>query len=319
MTVTSDDVARAAGVSRPAVSQILNGRGRFSADTIRRVEEAAAAMNYHPSAAARTLATGTSDVVIALVPNTTFGTNLQDFVDFLTEELARAGLILVLRFASSPVEMLEHFITTVRPRAVIAPFVAPTAAERESIAAAGITLIDLHAEGGRDDENHRIGRLQGEYLASKGHRHLVYAHLRDTRLDVFGDAREEGLADYCLAHGIDAPTSIRLPLELDEAISVLRTLPLGTAIACYNDDVAIALLGAARELGRRVPEDVALMGMDATRIGTLVAPRLTSIKVEAAPAMDRMIRDVVSRVSGSARPAHPTDPVVLTVAPGDSA
>lgn len=319
MTVTSDDVARAAGVSRPAVSQILNGRGRFSADTIRRVEEAAAAMNYHPSAAARTLATGTSDVVIALVPNTTFGTNLQDFVDFLTEELARAGLILVLRFASSPVEMLEHFITTVRPRAVIAPFVAPTAAERESIAAAGITLIDLHAEGGRDDENHRIGRLQGEYLASKGHRHLVYAHLRDTRLDVFGDAREEGLADYCLAHGIDAPTSIRLPLELDEAISVLRTVPLGAAIACYNDDVAIALLGAARELGRRVPEDVALMGMDATRIGALVAPRLTTIKVEAAPAMDRMIRDVVSRVSGSARPARPTDPVVLTVVPGDSA
>lgn len=318
MTVTGDDVARAAGVSRPAVSQILNGRGRFSPDTIRRVEETAAAMNYRPSAAARTLATGTSDVVIALVPNTTFGTNLQDFVDFLTEELARAGLILVLRFASSPVELLEHFITTVRPRAVIAPFVAPTAAERESIEAAGIALIDLHAEGGRD-ENHRIGLLQGEYLASKGHRHLVYAHLRDTRLDVFGDAREQGLADYCLAHGIDAPTSIRLPLELDEAVSVLRTLPLGTAIACYNDDVAIALLGAARELGRRVPEDVALMGMDATRIGTLVAPRLTTIKVEAAPAMDRMIRDVVSRVSGSARPARPTDPVVLTVVPGDSA
>lgn len=318
MTVTGDDVARAAGVSRPAVSQILNGRGRFSPDTIRRVEETAAAMNYRPSAAARTLATGTSDVVIALVPNTTFGTNLQDFVDFLTEELARAGLILVLRFASSPVELLEHFITTVRPRAVIAPFVAPTAAERESIEAAGIALIDLHAEGGRD-ENHRIGLLQGEYLASKGHRHLVYAHLRDTRLDVFGDAREQGLADYCLAHGIDAPTSIRLPLELDEAVSLLRTLPLGTAIACYNDDVAIALLGAARELGRRVPEDVALMGMDATRIGTLVAPRLTTIKVEAAPAMDRMIRDVVSRVSGSARPARPTDPVVLTVVPGDSA
>ncbi|WP_193596938.1 LacI family DNA-binding transcriptional regulator [Microbacterium sp. YJN-G] len=318
MTVTGDDVARAAGVSRPAVSQILNGRGRFSPDTIRRVEETAAAMNYRPSAAARTLATGTSDVVIALVPNTTFGTNLQDFVDFLTEELARAGLILVLRFASSPVELLEHFITTVRPRAVIAPFVAPTAAERESIEAAGIALIDLHAEGGRD-ENHRIGQLQGEYLASKGHRHLVYAHLRDTRLDVFGDAREQGLADYCLAHGIDAPTSIRLPLELDEAVSLLRTLPLGTAIACYNDDVAIALLGAARELGRRVPEDVALMGMDATRIGTLVAPRLTTIKVEAAPAMDRMIRDVVSRVSGSARPARPTDPVVLTVVPGDSA
>ena len=86
MTVTSDDVARAAGVSRPAVSQILNGRGRFAPETIRRVEEMAAAMNYRPSAAARTLATGTSDLVVALVPNTTFGTNLQDVIDVLTAE-----------------------------------------------------------------------------------------------------------------------------------------------------------------------------------------------------------------------------------------
>jgi len=318
MTVTSDDVARAAGVSRPAVSQILNGRGRFSADTIRRVEQAAAAMNYRPSAAARTLATGTSDVVIALVPNTTFGTNLQDFVDFLTEELARAGLILVLRFASSPVEILEHFITTVRPRAVIAPFLAPTPAERESIEAAGITLIDLQAEGGHD-VNHRIGRLQGEFLASKGYRHLVYAHLRDARLDVFGDARERGLADFCLAHGIEPPASIRIPLELDAAVSALGDLPFGTAIACYNDDVAIALLSAARELDRRVPEDVALLGMDATRIGALMAPRLTTIRVEAAPAMHAMIRDVVSRVSSSAPSAYSAHPAVLTVVPGDSA
>ena len=318
MTVTSDDVARAAGVSRPAVSQILNRRGRFSADTIRRVEETAAAMNYRPSAAARTLATGTSDVVVALVPNTTFGTNLQDFVDFLTEELARAGLILVLRFASSPVEMLEHFLTTVRPRAVISPFVAPTRAERESVEAAGIALIVPQAEGGHD-ENHRIGQLQGEVLASKGYRDLVYAHLRDTRLDVFGDAREQGLRDFCLEHRMETPTSIRIPLDLDEAVSALRDLPLGAAIACYNDDVAIALLGAARELGRRVPEDIALLGMDATRIGTLVAPRLTTIKVEAAPAMHAMIRDVVSRVSGSVPVIRPADPTVLTIVPGDSA
>lgn len=318
MVVTSDDVARAAGVSRPAVSQILNGRGRFSADTIRRVEETAAAMNYRPSAAARTLARGTSDVVVALVPNTTFGTNLQDFVDFLTAELARAGLILVLRFASSPVELLEHFITTVKPRAVIAPFISPTAAEREAIEGARVALIDLQSEAGQD-ENHRIGQLQAEYLASKGHRDLVYAHLKDARIDVFGDARERGLADYCRAHGIATPRSIRLPLELNEAVAVLRDLPLGAAIACYNDDVAIALLGAARELGRRVPEDVAVLGMDATQIAALVTPRITTIRVEAAPAMHKMILEVVSRVSGSTPPIHSVDPVVLSVVPGGSA
>ncbi|WP_341977788.1 LacI family DNA-binding transcriptional regulator [Microbacterium sp. LWO13-1.2] len=316
MTVTSDDVARAAGVSRPAVSQILNGRGRFAPETIRRVEEMAAAMNYRPSAAARTLATGTSDLVVALVPNTTFGTNLQDVIDVLTAELAQVGLTLVLHFSSSPVELLEHFITTIRPRAVIAPFVAATNAERKSIEASGVTLIDLAAG---QDVNYRIGQLQGEYLAAKGHQNLVYAHLHDARLDVYGDTREQGLADYCREHGMAAPNSIRLSVDLLDAISVLRRLPYGVAIACYNDDVAVALLAAAREIERRVPEDVALVGVDATRIGALMAPRLTTIAVDTTIAVHVMVHHIVSRLSGSVPAAPLTDLHLLKVVQGGSA
>jgi DNA-binding LacI/PurR family transcriptional regulator len=316
MAVTSDDVARAAGVSRPAVSQILNGRGRFAPETIRRVEEMAAAMNYRPSAAARTLATGTSDLVVALVPNTTFGNNLQDVIDVLTAELAEVGLTLVLHFSSSPVELLEHFITTIRPRAVIAPFVAATTAERKSIEASGVSLIDLAAG---EDVNYRIGQLQGEYLASKGHQNLVYAHLHDARRDVYGDTRERGLADYCRVHRIAVPDSIRLSVDLLDAISVLRDLPHGVAIACYNDDVAIALLAAAREIERRVPEDVALLGVDATRIGALMSPRLTTIAVDTTIAVHAMIHHIVSRLSGSASVDSLTSLHVLKVIQGDSA
>lgn len=316
MAVTSDDVARAAGVSRPAVSQILNGRGRFAPETIRRVEEIAAAMNYRPSAAARTLATGTSDVVVALVPNTTFGTNLQDVIDVLTAELAQVGLTLVLRFASSPVELLEHFVTTVRPRAVIAPFVAATAAERKFIEGSGVTLIDLAAG---EDVNYRIGQMQGEYLVSKGHQALVYAHLHDARIDVYGDMRERGLADSCREHAIAAPKSIRLSVDLVDAVSVLRDLPTGAAIACYNDDVAIALLAAARELGRRVPEDVALLGVDATRIGALMSPRLTTIAVDTTTALHAMVDNIVSQLSGSVPVDSLADRLVLNVVHGGSA
>ena len=64
MMTTSEDVARAAGVSRPPVSQILIGRGRFSAETIDRVPSVTAELGYQPPAAARALATGTSDVRI---------------------------------------------------------------------------------------------------------------------------------------------------------------------------------------------------------------------------------------------------------------
>ncbi|KQZ23247.1 substrate-binding domain-containing protein [Microbacterium sp. Root553] len=262
------------------------------------------------------LATGTSDVIVALVPNTTFGANLQDVVDVLTAELARVGLTLVLRFSSSPVELLEHFITTIRPRAVIAPFVAATAAERESIEASGVTLIDLAAA---EDVNYRIGRLQGEHLASKGYQNLVYAHLHDARLDVYGDSRERGLADYCRESGRAAPKSIRLSVDLLDAVSVLSGLPRGVAIACYNDDVAVALLAAAREIKRRVPEVVALLGVDATRIGALMAPRLTTISVDTTIALQALVHDIVSRLSSSAAADSLNDLLALTVIPGGSA
>ena len=74
MTVTSADVARHAGLSRATVSQVLNGHAhRFADETAERVLRAAKELGYEPSAAGRMLRTGSSDFVIALVPNTTFG------------------------------------------------------------------------------------------------------------------------------------------------------------------------------------------------------------------------------------------------------
>ncbi len=113
-------MARLAGVSRGAVSQILNGHGgRFAAATRERVLEAARALAYEPSLAGRTLARGKSDVVVAVVPHTTFGANLQDILEVMTDELARNGLMLVTRFSTSDVTSFDGFIAAVQPVAVV--------------------------------------------------------------------------------------------------------------------------------------------------------------------------------------------------------
>ena len=68
--VTGRDVAERAGVSRATVSYVLNDTPRqtISAGTRDRVREAATQLGYSPSAAARTLRTGRSDVVLCLLP-----------------------------------------------------------------------------------------------------------------------------------------------------------------------------------------------------------------------------------------------------------
>jgi DNA-binding LacI/PurR family transcriptional regulator len=73
--VTSADVARVAGVSRATVSYVLNDTPHqtISAATRTRVFEAASSLGYAPSAAARALRTGRSDVVLCLLPDWPIG------------------------------------------------------------------------------------------------------------------------------------------------------------------------------------------------------------------------------------------------------
>src|SRR5690242_14872058 len=92
---TSFDVARAAGVSRSTVSQVLNGDLRFPAETRAKVVAAAQMLSYRPSRAGRALVTGSSDIVVMLVPNATFGPHLQDSIDRITDASTPSGLSVV--------------------------------------------------------------------------------------------------------------------------------------------------------------------------------------------------------------------------------
>ena len=116
----SIDVAELAGVSRSTVSFIVNGRGdRFPEATRRRVLAAAAQLNYQPSTAGRTLVTGRSDLVVMLLPDVTFGSQLQDSIDRLTEEVSELGLTLVVRFSSPRLYETVRVVTALQADAVV--------------------------------------------------------------------------------------------------------------------------------------------------------------------------------------------------------
>jgi DNA-binding LacI/PurR family transcriptional regulator len=95
--VTSADVARMAGVSRATVSYVLNDTPHqtISADTRDRVLHAAAELGYAPSAAARTLRTGRSDVVLCLLPDWPIGQEVGALLTNLSGALAGHGLTFV--------------------------------------------------------------------------------------------------------------------------------------------------------------------------------------------------------------------------------
>ena len=296
MIATSQDVADRAGVSRSTVSQILNGReDLFTAETRARVRQAVADLGYEPSAAGRALAKGSSDIVIALIPDTTFGGNLQDIYGALTDELARRGLTLVLRFSTQTAASLDRLVIGMKPRAVLS--LTPLSdGDRRLLERRGVKAIDPQSSS-HPDVNSEIGRLQARHLIDRGYRRLAYARLRDARSDAFGGPREHAFAVECRAHGVDGPRILALGINAEDAVAALDQLGRpGFAVGCYNDDVATALLHAASLRGWRVPRDLALIGMDHTLLSRLTTPPLTTIEYDTSLVTEATVQSILSRL-----------------------
>lgn len=280
MSATSADVARLAGVSRATVSQVLNGHGdRFAVDTAEKVRAAARELAYQPSLAGRALRRGRSEVVIALLPHTTFGNNLQDLFEQMSDALAAHGFTLVLHTSTPSTDELDRVVTGMQPAALFS-LTPLTAAQRAVLDRRQVIAIDPPSVT-QVDHNRAIGELQGRTLIARGHTRLAYAHLQDARQDPFGAAREDGLRDVARAHGLAEIDVVQVGISRASADAALTALlPAPVAIACYNDDVAIAVLSAAQARGLEVPGEVAVIGMDHTPLSRVVRPRLSTIEYD---------------------------------------
>ena len=294
---TSADVARLAGVSRGAVSQILNGHGaRFASATRDRVLDAARVLAYEPSLAGRTLARGRSDVVVAVVPHTTFGSNLQDILEVMTDELARHGLMLVTRFSTSNVASFDAFIAAVQPVAVVT--MAKLSDDHLHVLQTRRAQLVGAAESTEDHGVGQdvIGTLQAAHLIERGYRQLTYAHLKDRRQNLYGQSRYAGFRAVCEQFNLPEPRVVELGIDAEEATAVLMRFHSPGGIACYNDDVALALLFAAQRMSLKVPDDLALVGVDNTPIGGAVFPRLTTVGYDHAAIANMLTGQVLSTI-----------------------
>src|SRR5690349_23437044 len=186
------DVAREAGVSRATVSYVLNDTPHQTIPeaTRRRVLEAAARLGYAPSAAARALRTGRSDVVLCLLPDWPIGPEVGTLLGNLSTELARSGLTFVAHPGSQADRPIADLWKAITPAAVLA-FTDFSPAEIDAMRAAGVALVvgllGRSTSPRRELEvpQQHVGRLQAEHLAAAGHTAPGYAYPDDDRVRIF--------------------------------------------------------------------------------------------------------------------------------------
>ncbi|KNH17405.1 hypothetical protein ACU18_10390 [Arthrobacter sp. ZBG10] len=313
MAATSADVARRAGVSRATVSQILNGHThRFATGTVGRVLESARELQYEPSVAGRMLRSGSSDFIVALIPNTTYGSNLQDIFDPLTDSLAKNGLSLVLHFSTGSPGTLDRILGGIRPRAVLSlqPF---SPEERQILAERSVQGFDTTTDTEFDAN---IGTLQAQHLIAQGFERLAFVHLHDRRSNPYGPGRERAVANACAGAGLPPPHILGIAIDRHSVDTAVAALETGTGIACYNDDVAIALMTAIQRRGWSMPADIGLIGMDNTPLAQVMNPPLTTVGYDVAVAARLVANSAMLAIGHDAD--LPTPDLRLRIIPGNS-
>jgi DNA-binding LacI/PurR family transcriptional regulator len=316
--ITSADVAQLAGVSRATVSYVLNDTPHqtISVATRTRVIEAATSLGYAPSAAARALRTGRSDVVLCLLPDWPIGPEVGTLLGNLSTELARNGLTFVAHpgnHADRPITDLWKAIT---PAAVLA-FTDFTAAEINAMRAAGVALVvgllGRSTSPRRELEvpQQHVGRLQAEHLAAAGHTAIGYAYPDDDRVRIFAEPRLEGARKAAKTE-----LSVRtVPLDPDAAAGAVRQWHDEgvTGVCAYNDDVALAVLAGLRRLGLHAPADLAVIGVDDIPAARLAAPALTTVTTDQAAVAAHLAVTVLAAINGHEPPATELTEIVTVI------
>ncbi len=275
---TKADVARMANVSTATVSYVLNNSvGRtISAQTRAAVHSAAAELGYRPNLAARNLARGKSGVILYIVPQLAGGEMPMQVGTHMTTELTRRGIMQVQLFETEHDDAVADAINQLQPIAVTSLF--PLGRKASSaVKDAAIPHICVHTLPGLGDPQYSVGQLRVDHLVARGHRNLAFAYSGDRRWRALGDYWIDGVRRAARRHGL--PGVVVKALTPDDSATVVGELHAAgvTAVCAQSDEVAFVVLDGIRRAGLRCPDDLAVIGVDATALSRFSVPALTTV------------------------------------------
>ncbi len=280
------DVARRAGVSKSVVSRVLRDAPAVSQASREAVLGSAHALGYRPNAVARSLVqrrTFNVGVLVSDLHNPFFA----EVLDGLNQTANKHGFRMLISTGNRDREAEAMALDTLLELRVDAIVLAGTRiALRIVEAAAG--SIPLAMVGGAvpapnvdliADDDVRGGELAVEHLADLGHSRIALidggegSGAAERRSGYLSAMRRLDLARHILVE----PGEFTEEAGYLAARRLLATSSPPTAIATGNDLAAVGALNAIEESGRRVPEDMSLVGYDDTFLASLKQISLTTV------------------------------------------
>ncbi len=323
---TIHDVARRARVSASTVSHVVNGTRYVSEATRARVEGAIRALGFRPNALARSLRRGKSHTLGLILPD-----SANPFFAEIGRELQtsafEAGFSVVLCNTENDREK-ERLYLNVLVRNQVDGILLVATDDRsdflEAMIGSELPLVTLDREATRPGLDSVIadhlsgGLLATRHLLALGHRRIAClagpARLSSSAQRLAGYRKALAGAgvrplDELVHHGDFHPES-----GWAAARRLLRGARPPTAVFACNDLMAIGVLRAADELGRRVPEDLAVVGYDDIELSRYTIPPLSTVAQPKQEMAREALRLMARRIeAGPLRPQQRRLPVSLVV------
>lgn len=289
--ITMTDVAREAGVSLMTVSRVINDKSEVSAKTRKKVLDVIEELGYRPSGIARGLVTQhtrTFGIVVPDISNPFFarlvrGAEQEAYANgysvFLcnTDEDPKREIAVLQSLEEKRVDGLilcasrldEDELTK-----VIRWFPSAVQVLRQSNNCGESVILTDDQAGGLMATHHlvRAGHERIGFIAGP-----LRSYSSQRRLEGFQAAMRSSSLEYDQTDIRHSPPTVNGGYLA--ALELLENKPEFTSLICFNDLVAVGVMQAAVELGRKIPSDLAIVGFDDIPLAALVTPALSTCRV----------------------------------------
>ena len=285
-SVTIYEVAERAGVSIATVSRVQRGTDAVAAPTRDRVERAIAELSYRPSRLGRSLAHGSHDAIGIVFPDLSGPYYSAVILGYEEASAAQGRSVLILGTHRRPdaVDQVLDLADRVDGLVIMGRTVSNRLVEELHARNVPVVLLARPPLGQADSvraENRRSAGNVTRHLIGHGHRRLAF--VGDPEGSPDAAERWAGYSDALREAGVAAslapvPAGFREADGRAAAAELLLGAERPTAVMCANDEIALGVLGAAREAGVDVPSELAVSGWDDIDVARHVVPALTTVR-----------------------------------------
>lgn len=295
MPATIRDVANLANTSIASVSKVLNNREiRITEEKREEILRAARDLKYVPSRTAKQLKHGSTDTIAIIVPDL-----LNPFYPKLIKTcihiLNKMDKNVVIFDSDHSVQLESRYIRRLHDRSFDGVLMVPSGKLRdrennertlEMLSKVPCPTVFMNKEleskkiSSVSTAPFESGYTAGRHLIDNGHRQIAFVSEMMEPADFSEKFR--GLSAYANEQGISIDPELVIPgcIRYQIGREILHTLieKRTTAVFAENDQLAIGIIGAAGQMGIKVPEQLSVMGMDDLYIGRILATPLTTIR-----------------------------------------